>query len=167
MARTRTKTDEANNEPQSIAGAVDQVVQNAQAGDVFDQAIAARHQQEAAQRQPGDEPPEPAKAEWKQRVGYWRDNEAGVRIEEDRRNGVSTIIFRDDVPDQSMRKAKQAMRENGWQEDRHEGGWSKKIDRLRASQSREDAENMVLAVANIIREEKGLEPKQSFYITRA
>jgi hypothetical protein len=135
--------------------------------DVFDQAIAARQQAESGQ--PSQEPGSEAdigqgnqKKPWKARMGHWRDNEAGVRIEEDRRNNLSTIIFRDKPP----AKAIKLLQDSGWKEDKEAGGWSKKIDRLRPGKSRATADETVLEVDNIIREGKGLPPRQSFYISR-
>jgi len=102
------------------------------------------------------------KRPWKSRFGHWRDNEAGVRIEEDRRNNLSTIIFKEEPPANAVK----LLQERGWVEDKEGGGWSRKIDPLRPGESRGKADDTVLEVDNIIREGKGLPPRQSFYISR-
>jgi hypothetical protein len=169
---TRKKQAEAQaGEPETFGPASDQNTGQAQENrgqpDVFDQAIAARQQAESAQ--PPQEPGTGAdlgqgnqKKPWKSRFGHWRDNEAGVRIEEDRRNNLSTIIFREDPP----AKALKLLEERGWQEDKEGGGWSRKIDPLRPGESRATADEIVLELDNIIREGKGLPPRQSYYISR-
>ena len=40
--------------------------------------------------------------------------------------------------------------------------WYKKISPAKPRQSRQEAEELALAVANMIREEKGMEPKKCF-----
>jgi len=93
MARARTKTEEANTE--------------ASGNDVFDQAIAARQQQETAQaqqRQPGDEPTEEPKKKWTPPENpYGFENIKGatnrVRLlksesEKDRRDGTGAWVIR-------------------------------------------------------------------------
>ena len=65
------------------------------------------------------------KRPWKSRIGHWRDNDAGVRIEEDRRNNLSTIIFKEEPP----AKAVKLLQERGWVEDKEGGGWSRKMIR--------------------------------------
>jgi hypothetical protein len=169
---TRKKQAEAQaGEPETFGPASDRINDQAQENrgqpDVFNQAIAARQQAESAQ--PSQEPGTEAdigqgnqKKPWKSRMGHWRDNEAGVRIEEDRRNNLSTIIFKEEPP----AKAVKLLQEHGWQEDKEGGGWSRKIDPLRPGESRAKADDIVLALDNIIREGKGLPPRKSFYISR-
>ena len=40
--------------------------------------------------------------------------------------------------------------------------WYKKISQAKPRQSRQEAEDLAFQVANMIREEKGLEPKKAF-----
>jgi len=103
------------------------------------------------------------KRPWKSQFGHWRDNVAGVRIEEDRDNSLLTIIFKEKAPAMAVK----LLEERGWVEDlKVFGGWSSKIDPLRKRTSREIGDALVLEVDNIIREGKGLPPRKSFYISR-
>ena len=55
--------------------------------------------------------------------------------------------------------------ENGWRED-PEGGYSKRLDSLRRSESQEQADNMAVAVTNVMLKAKGLPEIDNFYISR-
>lgn len=119
--------------------------------DVFDDAIEARQADEAQKK---------ATAHLQ---GYWRDNEAGVRIEEDRKNRLTTILFREDPPEAATDRLADA----GYKRDGDDRVYSKKIDGMRAYQHREEAEQLVLDVTNDVREAKGLPPRESYYISRS
>jgi hypothetical protein len=144
-----------------------------EAPDVFDQAIADRQAAETHQvvRDVAEStnPPEHGhaaaaglKKPFVQHFGSWRDNAAGVRLEEDRKNNLTTILFRDKPP----AKAQQLLEANGYTKD-GDNGYSKKIDRLRQYEHRAAREDVVLEVANIVRAEKGLPTLESFYISRS
>jgi hypothetical protein len=99
--------------------------------------------------------------EYRQHVGSWRDNQAGVRLEEDRTNKLTTILFRDKPPS----KAALFLAANGYVQD-GENAYSKKIDPLRRYEHRAEREDVVLEVTNLVRDEKGLPRRESFYISR-
>ncbi len=96
------------------------------------------------------------------RAGFWRDNEAGVRIEEDYQNKLTTIVSRDKLPE----AAQKLLEEAGYRKD-GANAYTKPIDYLRRREHREEAENLVLDVDNLVRAEKGLEPRKSFYTSRS
>ena len=119
---------------------------------------------EQSTRMPGDNAgQEPApKRSFQARFGYWRNKDAGVRIEEDYKNGLTTILFRDPAPAkaQEMLEAVGYIKEGDY-------AFSKEIDELRRREHREEAENLVLGATNIVREGKGQPPLKSFYISRS
>lgn len=97
----------------------------------------------------------------KPKGGHWRNNVAGVRIEEDKRNKLTTIYFREKAP----AEAQDYLLDQNWiKEDDY--AFSKKVDPLRTHQHRADADEDVLKVANIVRAEKGLPELTSFYISQ-
>jgi hypothetical protein len=100
--------------------------------------------------------------EWAKIHDHWRDEEAGVRMERNRQDGLHTIIARDPLP----REAVELMEERGFVRDDEVGGYSLKISALRPRGSMELAEETVKDVANLVRAEKGMDLKESFFLSR-
>ncbi len=123
--------------------------------------------QPQADSPPADAPgssaePEAGKPRWNSRIGGgWGDFEAGVRLNEDHRNRRMTIKF-DEKPSEEVRQIMK--REYGYTFDGENQLWYKRINPATARQAREEAEELAFQVANMIRQEKGLEQKQSFSI---
>jgi len=114
--------------------------------------------------QPGSEPTagEPqaadaAKSKWVSRFGSFGDYQAGLRLIEDRQNKRMTIQFQD-KPSDAVRAVLKA-KEHGFRYDPNDKLWYKPIDQAKPIQSRQEADELVFKVANIIRAEKGLEQK--------
>lgn len=135
---------------------------------VAEQAIEQAQQQAAAETNghtnghtenghPDDHP-----REWVKIHDHWRDEEAGVRMERNRQDGLHTIIARDPLP----REAIELMEERGFVRDDEAGGYSLKISKIRPRGSMETAEETVKDVANLVRAEKGLDLKESFFLSR-
>jgi len=165
VKRSRT-TESPTGEPETIGAAVGQVLENVQPctePDCFDRAIAA--QSEMPAREPGQDEPEaeegPKKSPWKQRFGYWRHEPAGVRIEEDRTNKLTSIMFREKAPEE----AQKLLRERGYVKE-DDFVFSRKIDTLRAHEDRKNSDTDVLDVTNIVLKGKGLPQIDNYYITQ-
>lgn len=101
------------------------------------------------------------KRPWVARFGSWGDHEAGVRLIEDRQNRLLTIQF-DEKPSEAVRKVMKD--EYGYRFEPEDQLWYKRINQVKQRQSRQEAEQLAFTVANMIREEKGLEQKQSYSI---
>lgn len=157
----------------------EQAVANDQ-GDVFAEATAARQAEEPAKDfQAGHHEPngnghsnghaakhQPRHKAWNAAPGeggHWKRNDAGVRIKENWKDKLHEIITEDRLP----QKAVDLLVENGWQYDVKTEGFSKPMDKLRAHSSRERADEMALAVANIVLAEKGMPELKSFYNSRS
>jgi hypothetical protein len=171
MVKSRRKTEEVANDP----------------NDVFGEQIADRQAAEIVQ--PTAEPPVAAhianpsstvrqpidahagngsqKKEWAKEFGHCRFNQTGARIQEDRKNHLSTIIFRHDVPQKALAAAIKLLEDHGFERDEEAGGWSRKVSKLRPTESRETADELLHQCDNIIRAEMGLEPSKSYYISRS
>ena len=100
----------------------------------------------------------PQKSKWVQRFGIFGDYEAGVRLIEDRQNRRMTIKF-ETKPSEPIR-AVMKNPERGWRFDDEDEVWYKRINPAKSRQSREEAEELVYEVADMLRKEKGLPPKQ-------
>ena len=112
---------------------------------------------------PSSAAPEAGKTQWNSRIGGgWGDFEAGVRLNEDHQNRRMTIKF-DEKPSEEVRKLMKE--EFGYRFDGENQLWYKRINLPTARQSREEAEELAFQVANMIRQEKGLEQKESFSIS--
>lgn len=148
--------------------------------DVFDEAIAAAQDRQAAQaaepvaQEPGtnghtsesnghavngNAPETNGHAERQSRprprpFGHWRDSEVGVRIEDDTLNRLSTIRFREAPPLAAL----DLLLDHGWVKDPEVGGYSKKHSVLRPAESRQQNDATFHEVRNIIRVSKGLDP---------
>lgn len=101
------------------------------------------------------------KGNWVARFGTWADYEAGVRLTEDRENRRMMIKF-DEKPSEAVREVMK--REHGYQFDGEDQAWYKRVNFAKPKQSRQEAEDLALQVANMIRAEKELEQKQSFSV---
>jgi hypothetical protein len=116
----------------------------------------------AADAPAANEAPEAGKSQWGSRIGGgWTDAEAGVHLNEDHRNRRMTIQF-DEKPPEAVRKLMKE--ESGYRFDGENQLWYKRINLPTARQSREEAEAMAFQVANMIRQERGLEQKTSFLL---
>jgi hypothetical protein len=101
----------------------------------------------------------PAKSKWQSRFPEWIDEQAGVRLVEDRQNRRMTIRFAEKPPE-AVRKLAKA--EYGFKFDFDDEVWYKRIDPAKPRQSRDEAAELAFNAANLIRQEKGLEQKSSF-----
>jgi hypothetical protein len=97
------------------------------------------------------------KSKWISRFGSFGDYQAGVRMIEDRQNKRMTIQFQD-KPSDAVRAVLKS-KEHGFRYDPNDKLWYKPIDQAKHIQSRQEADELVFKVANMIRTEKGLEPK--------
>ena len=97
---------------------------------------------------------------WLARFGSWSDYEAGVHLIEDRQNRRMTIKF-DEKPSEAVRALMKG-EQHGFRFDGEDEVWYKKISQAKPRQSRQEAEELAFQTANMIREEKGLEPKKTF-----
>ena len=100
------------------------------------------------------------KSTWLARFGSWSDYEAGVHLIEDRQNRRMTIKF-DEKPSEKVRALMKG-EQHGYRFDGEDEVWYKKISPAKPRQSRQEAEDLAFQSANMIREEKGLEPKKAF-----
>jgi len=186
MSRRKNAEALANDEPQTIGGTVDQVIDQAQTAAVQpppqEQPVApltpaapqqAGHQVSNAtpERQPGEDVPESPAKKWVPVKGYWRDNwkekdrdgvNSGVRIEADTRNNLNTIIFNERPP----RAAIEILEANGFVEDERAGGYSRRMHHLHKVDDWKQADEVVVEVANVLRQAKGMEPIDHFYISQ-
>jgi hypothetical protein len=106
--------------------------------------------------------PDASKSQWSGRIGGgWGDFEAGVHLNEDHQNRRMTIRF-DEKPSDDVRTV--LKKDHGYQFDGENQLWYKRVNPATARQSRTEAEELAFQVANMIRQEKGLEQKQSFHI---
>jgi hypothetical protein len=108
-----------------------------------------------------DEGVEEHKSKWLARFPAWLDADAGVHLIEDRQNRRMTIKF-DEKPAAPVREVMKV--EYGYRFDGENQLWYKKMNPATPRQDREEAEQLAFTVANMIREERGLEQKQSFSI---
>jgi hypothetical protein len=100
-----------------------------------------------------------AGSKWATRFSSWADHEAGVHLTEDRQNRRMTIGF-DEKPAEAVRKL--LKQEYGYKFDGEDQLWYKRINPAKARQGRDEAEELAFKAANLIRQEKGLEPKKAF-----
>jgi hypothetical protein len=114
----------------------------------------------AADASPASEAPAAERKAWTGRVGGgWTDAQAGVHVIEDHPNRRMTIKF-DEKPSEAVRSV--LKKEYSYQFDYEDQLWWKKVNFAKPRQARQEAEDAGFQVANMIRQEKGLEPKQSF-----
>ena len=99
------------------------------------------------------------KSAWLARFPTWTDAEAGVHLIEDRQNRRMTIKF-DEKPSEPIRNL--IKKEHEWRFDGEDELWYKAVSPAKPRQSRQEAEELAFNVANMVREEKGLEPKKAF-----
>jgi hypothetical protein len=92
--------------------------------------------------------------------GIWGDDEVGVRLIEDRRNKRMTILF-EDKPSEAVR-ALMRSEPYRYRAGHEEEVWFKQINPHRPRECREEAEELAFKVVNMMREEKGLEPRKAF-----
>jgi hypothetical protein len=102
------------------------------------------------------------KTAWAKRFGSWTDNLAGVHLTEDRQNRRMLIQF-DEKPSAEVRALLKG-EPYGYRFDAEDKAWYKPINPAKPRQVREDADNLFLEVANLIRKEKGLEPHKALSV---
>jgi hypothetical protein len=102
----------------------------------------------------------PPKSKWVSHFGSYGDYEVGVRLIEDRINRRMTIQFQEKPPEAIRAVLKGD--EYGYRFDAQDQLWYKPINQDKPRQSRQEAEELVHKVANMIRQDKGLEQKESF-----
>jgi hypothetical protein len=100
------------------------------------------------------------KSKWVTRFGSYGDYQAGVRLIEDRKNRRMTIQF-EEKPSDAVRAVLKS-EEYGYRYDSEDQLWYKAINPAKPRQSREEADELVQKLANMIRQEKGLEPKEAY-----
>jgi hypothetical protein len=103
---------------------------------------------------------EARRSKWLPRFDSWGDHEAGVVVLEDRQNRRMVVKF-DDKPSEAVREVMKG-EPYGFRFDPDEQLWYKKFSPGIARQARTEADQLGFTVANIIRQEKGLEQKQAF-----
>jgi hypothetical protein len=99
---------------------------------------------------------------WKDRFEEWVDTQAGVKLRLDRKNGLTTLAYRDQPPADVI----ELLDSRGFTFDEELGVFAKKVSDMRPVESRQEAQHLAYDTANIIRAEKGLERKTSYYISR-
>jgi len=102
------------------------------------------------------------KSKWVSRFDFWDDYQAGVHLAEDRENHRMTIKF-DEKPSEPVRNVMK--KEHAYQFDGEDQLWWKRVNFAKPRQTRQEAEDLAFQVANMIRQEKGLEQKQSFSLS--
>ena len=99
----------------------------------------------------------PKKSKWLPRFGSFGDYQAGVRLIEDRENRRMTIKF-EEKPSDAVRAVLKS-EDYGYRFDGEDQVWYKFINPAKQRQTRTEADELVLKVADMLREEKGL-PKR-------
>jgi hypothetical protein len=109
---------------------------------------------------PAGDAGEPRRSKWLPRFDSWGDHEAGVTILEDRANRRMVVKF-DDKPSKDVRDVMKG-EPYSFKFDDQEQLWYKKFTPATARQARTEADQLGFTVANMIRQEKGLEQKPAF-----
>jgi hypothetical protein len=99
--------------------------------------------------------PEEYKPKWIDRFAEYVNAEAGVKLRQDRKNGLSTIAFKE-APSATVLDL---LDSHGYQFDQEFGVFAKKVSELRPVESRTESAHLAFPAANIIRGDKGLERK--------
>ncbi len=92
------------------------------------------------------------------RFGEWTDFETNVGLTEDRQNNRMLIRF-GEKPSEAVRTL--LKQEYGYKFDPDDQVWYKRIDKAKPRQTRDEAQELAFKVGDMVREEKGLEPKWS------
>jgi hypothetical protein len=104
---------------------------------------------------------EAPRSKWLPRFNSWDDQEAGVYLTEDRQNRRMTVRFAEKPPE----AVRQLMKEEyGYRFDSEDPLWYKPINPAKARQCRAEAEELAFKSANLIRQDKGMEPKAAFLL---
>lgn len=118
----------------------------------------ASHAATAATREPGDEP----QKSWVKKASVIVDPEAGVKFSFDYEKHQGIITFDAKPTPEQLAVARPILNEGGFQWDKVEkDGWKKKIQFTQREDDRREAKKTFYALANAIREQKGL-PARSF-----
>jgi hypothetical protein len=98
------------------------------------------------------------KRKWAPQFNNFGDYEAGVRVIEDRPNKRMTIQFAEKPSAEVLAVMKS--KEYGYSYDIEDKLWYKRINPAKPRQSRAEADELFLKVDNMVREEKGLPPRE-------
>ncbi len=146
MARRRQAAQSADEQPQAAEPVIQEPRREATAGPESAPAAA-----EAGQ---------PRRSKWLDRFDSWGDHEAGVQVIDDRANRRMIVKFDEKPSDPVLQVVKTDP--YSYKFDDKELLWHKKYTPATARQARTEADKLGFTVANIIRQEKGLEVKQAF-----
>jgi hypothetical protein len=108
-------------------------------------------------REPGDEPPK----SWVKKASVIVDPDAGVKFSFDYEKHKAIITFEEKPMPQLLAAAKPILKDGGFHWDRENEGWTKPIPFASREDARRAAKKAFYAVANALREQKGL-PARSF-----
>lgn len=109
-------------------------------------------------REPGDEP----QKSWVKKASVIVDPEAGVKFHFDYEKHQGIITFDEKPTPEQLAVARPILSDGGFQWDKvNKDGWKKKIQFTQREDDRREAKKTFYAVANAIREQKGL-PARSF-----
>jgi hypothetical protein len=112
----------------------------------------------SAERQPGDD----TQKSWVKKASVIVDPEAGVKFSFDYEKHQAIITFDQKPTPEVLAVARPNLNEGGFEWDKvNKDGWKKKIQFLQREDERREAKKTFYAVANAIREQKGL-PARSF-----
>jgi len=108
-------------------------------------------------REPGDEP----QKSWVKKASVIVDSEAGVKFHFDYEKHKAVITFDEKPTPELLAAAKPILKDGGYHWDRENEGWTKPIPFTTREDARREAKKAFYAVANALREQKGL-PARSF-----
>lgn len=121
-------------------------------------AVTASQAAAAVLREPGDEP----QKSWVKKASVIVDPEAGVKFHFDYEKHQGIITFDERPTPEQLAIARPLLNAGGFQWDREKkDGWKKKIQFAQREDDRREAKKTFYAVANAIREQKGL-PARNF-----
>lgn len=162
MARARKRADEHTHKPDE-PDVFDQVIAGQQLAEGTQQAQPTPAQQSHAHGAEQDEQAGQYQPKWVNNFAKWADDQAGVKLREDRRNKLHTIAFRETAPESAV----ELLLSRGYQEDPEvKDLFAKPINELRRADSHDEAQELARDVANLVRADKGL-PQKGYYISRS
>jgi hypothetical protein len=107
--------------------------------------------------------PEEHKTKWLNKFRMDNDRVAGVALDEDRRNKLMMIAFRDAPSERVFER----LADQGYEEDAEINNiFVKRLNPHRPGDSRDEAKALFHEVRNMTLEEHGLPPKTSYFISR-
>jgi hypothetical protein len=99
---------------------------------------------------------------WISRFDSWGDHDVGVTLIEDREKGRMTIAFAEKPPERVRSFLK--THPNGVRYDEQAKVWYKHVNRANPKQTRRETEELAFEAANMLRQDKGLPLKESFWL---